>query len=103
MLQDQTGAIIESDRQIIQQDDQGYGTITLQGRWVSDTSGKVEVRLVSEDTAVAATSAMDWQVAATGADMRWSISLTHIIDPDTAPMDLERYIPMLGIHGFVVE
>ena len=50
----------------------------LGGRWKFDGEGKVEVRLVWEDTGVAVTSGMDWQVASTKDDGTWGAVLEKI-------------------------
>ena len=54
-MTENTGAIIDqgpSDWQIIQQDQAGLAAISLQGRWVHPEPGRVEVRLVREESAV---------------------------------------------------
>ncbi len=81
MADDQVGAIIErgpSDWQIFQQDSHGVGVIAVGGRWVSATPGRVEVRLVFEDTGVAVTAALDWQAADTEAGGQWSATLEGV-------------------------
>jgi len=78
MKQDQVGAIIESglsDWQIVQQDANGLGTITLQGRWVSEQPGVVEVRVVDGNTGVAVNRTLDWQPVEMLADNAWQITL----------------------------
>jgi sialate O-acetylesterase len=81
MIENQTGALIEvgpSDWQIIQQDADGFASIELSGRWAGDVPGKVEVRLVAEDTAVAANAALDWQPAETRPDHTWAATLRRV-------------------------
>jgi sialate O-acetylesterase len=81
MEQGQIGAIIESgpsDWQIIQQDARGLGAIMLRGRWVSDLPGRVEVRLVSEDTAVPVSASLDWQPAPTLPDGTWAALVERV-------------------------
>ena len=56
-MEEQIGVIIEqgpADWQIVQQDERGEGRIVLGGKWKFETPGQVEVRLVWEDTGVAA-------------------------------------------------
>ncbi len=77
-MSENTGAIIDqgpSDWQIIQQDREGFGAIFLKGRWVHTDPGRVEVRLVREDTGAAA---LDWQPAATSAEGTWSAELRRV-------------------------
>jgi hypothetical protein len=60
------GAMIESgvsDWQIFQQDPTGHADIRLGGRWVLDKPGKVELRLVDQDTGTAIASGLDWHPA----------------------------------------
>jgi hypothetical protein len=81
MVQDQTGAIIESgpdEWQIAQQDEHGLGRFALRGRWAGDTPGKVELRLVYEDTGVPVNTALDWHQAATRDDHTWSAVLDSV-------------------------
>ncbi|MCC7261561.1 MAG: sialate O-acetylesterase [Candidatus Latescibacteria bacterium] len=77
-MTENTGAIIDqgpSDWQIIQQDQAGLGAISLRGRWVHPEPGRVEVRLVREDTGIAV---RDWQPAQTAAEGTWSAELAQI-------------------------
>jgi hypothetical protein len=77
---EQIGAIIEEgpeDWQIVQQMN-GVGRMELGGRWKFDGEGKIEVRLVWEDTGVAVTSGLDWQVATTKDDGMWGAVLEKI-------------------------
>ncbi|MDE0966111.1 MAG: hypothetical protein OSB73_23545 [Candidatus Latescibacteria bacterium] len=77
---EQIGAMIEEgpeDWQIVQQMN-GVGRMELGGRWKFDSEGKVEVRLVWEDTGVAVTSGLDWQVANTKDDGTWGAVLENI-------------------------
>lgn len=77
-MSENTGALIEQgpvDWQIIQQDREGCGALSLKGRWNHPDPGKVEVRLVREDTGVAT---LDWQPATTTPDHTWSAELHHI-------------------------
>jgi hypothetical protein len=81
MAQDQVGVILESglsDWQILQQDEHGNAAISLQGRWVSETPGTVEVRLVFEDTGVAVSAVLDWHAVETHADHTWSAMLPRV-------------------------
>ena len=84
MRSDQFGVTIESglsDWQIIQQDGQGFGHVTLNGYWQSDASGgpgTVEVRVVAQDTGVIASGDTDWQRATTNLDGTWQITLDRI-------------------------
>ncbi len=78
MVGEQIGAIIEtgpSDWQIVQQNAEGWGEFALGGRWVAGTAGRVEVRLVFEDTSVPVSRALDWQAAETLPDGRWTARL----------------------------
>ena len=77
-MTENTGALIDqgpSDWQILQQDASGHGTIALKGRWVHTDSGRVEVRLVREDTGIAV---RDWQPAQTAPEGTWTAQLTQI-------------------------
>jgi sialate O-acetylesterase len=80
----QIGAIIDdgpSDWQIIQQDARGFGRIALRGRWTPDATnaaGRVEARLVVQDTGTAVSRDTDWQPADTHADGSWSHTFTRI-------------------------
>jgi hypothetical protein len=79
MAEPQVGAIIESgpsDWQIVQQGRDGRGVIPLSGRWVHPETGRVEVRLVFEDTGVAVSRSLDWQPAETRPDGTWSACLS---------------------------
>jgi hypothetical protein len=81
MADNQMGAIITNgpkDWQIVQQDSQGFGTITVGGRWVSEPKGKVEIRLAFEDTGTSVNHGLDWQPALTTPDGQWSATLTRI-------------------------
>lgn len=81
MSNDQIGVILESgptDWQIVQQDENGFGKFSLSGRWVSDSEGKVEIRLVYEDTAVPVNSTLDWQEVKTLPDGTWSGTLENV-------------------------
>ena len=77
---EQIGAIIEEgpeDWQIVQQED-GVGRMELKGRWEFESAGKVEVRLVWEDTGVAVSSGLDWQDVGTKDDGTWETVLDNI-------------------------
>ena len=81
MAQDQVGAIIEtgpSEWQIVQQDERGVGQFLLRGRWVSETPGRVELRLVSEDSGIAVNAALDWHVAEMLPDHTWSATVENV-------------------------
>lgn len=78
----QIGAVIDSglmDWQIVQQDEQGYGTIMLRGRWFPDAmlpgTGNVHVRIVSEATGAAVSQALEWAAADTRDDGTWAAEL----------------------------
>jgi hypothetical protein len=78
---DQTGASIESgpsDWQIVQQDEQGFASMELTGRWVGETPGRVQLRLVREDNSLPVTSALDWSDARTMANGTWKAALKKI-------------------------
>ncbi|MBM3277619.1 MAG: sialate O-acetylesterase [Candidatus Handelsmanbacteria bacterium] len=77
-MTENTGALIDqgpSDWQIVQQDDSGQGALSLSGRWVHPEPGRVEVRLVREDTGIAVCG---WQPAQTSPDHTWSAQLSQI-------------------------
>lgn len=81
MLQNTVGVILDtgiSDWQIIQRGTTGTGSISLAGKWLSDVPGRVQVRLVSEDTSVAVSRNLDWQAVDTRPDHTWSAELTAI-------------------------
>ena len=81
MVIDNTGAIIEqgpTDWQIVQQNESGCADISLTGRWVSDVEGRVEVRLVHEDTGLAVSRSLDWHAAHTQSDGTWSATLVGV-------------------------
>lgn len=79
----QVGALIEAglvDWQILQQDANGFATVTLHGRWQADEAAAnhpcvVEVRVVAGDTGVAVSRELDWRVAATTKDGDWQMTL----------------------------
>jgi len=80
-MTDQVGAILDegpSDWQIVQQDTRGLADIALRGRWAGVPKGRVQVRLVFEDTGVAVTHSLDWQDAVTAPDGTWSATLKDI-------------------------
>ena len=80
-MDNQTGAIIEQgpeDWQILQQDESGNGRIELGGRWKHEIPGRVELRLVWEDTGVAVAAGLDWQAARTGDDGTWKAVLESV-------------------------
>ncbi len=81
MSVNQVGAIIEQgaeDWQLIQQDDDGLGAVALAGRWVSESPGRVEVRLVLEDSGVAISRSLDWHAAETAGDGTWSARIEGV-------------------------
>jgi sialate O-acetylesterase len=81
MTQNQTGAIIDvgpGDWQIVQQDASGIGRFELRGHWVSDAGGRVQARLVYEDTGTAVNAALDWRAAETRPDHTWSAVLEGV-------------------------
>ncbi len=81
MSDEQIGVILTEgpeDWQIVQQDGEGVGQIVLAGRWLSETTGQVEVRLAWESTGAPVTAALDWSPAETEADGRWSATLANI-------------------------
>jgi len=81
MPDSQVGAVIETGAdhwQILQRNAEGSGAIELAGRWVAETRGRVEVRLVTEDTGVAVSRALDWHAADTRPDHTWAATLDAI-------------------------
>jgi len=81
MPDDQTGAILEhgpTDWQVLQQDEHGFATLDLAGRWHGETPGTVEVRLAFEETGVAVARHLDWRPAETRPDGTWSATLERI-------------------------
>jgi hypothetical protein len=81
MAEEQVGAIIVaglSDWQILQRDAKGFGEISLQGRWVGDPAGRVEVRLVYEETGAPVDAALDWREADTSREGHWTAKLERI-------------------------
>ncbi len=101
MSTEQTGAIIESgpsDWQIVQQDGQGFATIELSGRWVGETPGRVQLRLVGEDNSLPVTTALDWSDAETITGGTWKATLRKI--PAGGLYRLEtRYNPESNLAG----
>jgi hypothetical protein len=101
MNTDQTGAIIDSgpsDWQIVQQDEHGVASIELSGRWVGETPGRVQLRLVREDNSVPVTPALDWRDAKTMTDGTWKATLKKI--PAGGLYRLEtRYNPKSNLQG----
>ena len=78
MSEKQIGVIIESglaDWQILQQDADGFASLSLKGSWVSDQTGVVEVRVAAADTAVPLSRETDWRAATTEENGRWHITL----------------------------
>jgi len=68
-----------SDWQIIQRDADGWGQLALAGRWVCEEPGRVEVRLVEQDTGTALSQRLDWAPAAeTRPDGTWAATLSQI-------------------------
>ncbi|MCL4506292.1 MAG: sialate O-acetylesterase [Chloroflexi bacterium] len=81
MPQNEVGVILDagiSDWQVMQQDATGTGQMSLAGSWISDTPGRVQVRLASEETSVAANRNLDWQFVDTRSDHTWAAELTGI-------------------------
>jgi len=81
MSDDQTGAIIEagpSDWQIVQQDEHGCANIAVEGRWVGEAGGRVQLRLVREDNSVPVTPGLDWHDAKTAANGSWKAVLKRV-------------------------
>jgi hypothetical protein len=77
-LAEQIGVILESgleDWRILQQDETGHGTLVLRGRWVGDPAGRVECRIVYEETGAAPDRSLDWREAATSPDGTWSAEI----------------------------
>lgn len=73
-MSDEIGVIVEeglSDWQIVQQDE-GIGVVRLQGRWIAQVKGEVEVRVAMEDTGI---SVVDWAKAETREDGHWQAVL----------------------------
>ena len=75
------GVLIESgldDWQIVQRDARGFGLFSLQGRVVSPARGKVEVRVVAEDTGIPVTKDHDWKEARMIGTDRWKAEISRI-------------------------
>ncbi|HVF09901.1 MAG TPA: sialate O-acetylesterase [Abditibacteriaceae bacterium] len=101
MASEQVGAIIESgpcDWQIVQRDEQGFGTMEVAGRWVGAARGKVQLRLVGEANSLPVTPNLDWQDAKTNVDGTWRATLKQI--PSGGLYRLEtRYNPQGNLAG----
>ncbi|MHB1295028.1 MAG: sialate O-acetylesterase [Anaerolineae bacterium] len=67
-----------TDWQVLQQDAQGLAALTLSGGWAGEPGGKVQVRLVREDTATPVGANLDWQDTQTTPDGTWSHILAGI-------------------------
>jgi sialate O-acetylesterase len=75
-MSEQVGAIIEAgldDWQIVQQDEQGVGTVDLKGRWVGAPDCEVEIRVAAADTGV---SVVDWRAADVHKNGTWTAALS---------------------------
>lgn len=80
-MSDQVGAIIEggpTDWTIVQQDAAGIGHFAVQGRWVGQAPGRVEVRLVHEALGAAVSRELDWRPAETSSDGTWRTVLESV-------------------------
>ena len=78
---EQVGVVLTQgpmDWQIVQQDEHGHGRLEIGGRWAIDVPGRVEVRLVREDTSAPVSASLDWQGAETRDDGTWSATLESI-------------------------
>jgi len=78
MTGDEIGAVIDSglvDWQIVQQNEHGYGTIALHGRWFGDAmlpgTGAVQVRVLLEATGAPLSRVLDWASVKTTDDGAW--------------------------------
>ena len=82
MSVDQVGVIIESgasDWQVFQRDERGLGTIKVAGSWKDEMAeGRVEVRLIHEDSSLSIGEAQDWRFVRTTKDGRWSATIKDI-------------------------
>ncbi len=105
MAVQQIGAVIDEglvDWQIVQQNEQGFGTIRLHGRWFPDATlpgkGVVQVRVVSEATGAAVSRALEWATVDTHDDGTWDATLsvpvgglyrveTHYVPPGTLALE----------------
>lgn len=96
------GAFIRSgatDWQLLQQDARGRGRLNLAGEWAPKEGiglpgggGKVEWRLVSEETGAPLNSSLTWNSAETAPDGKWRAEIPEI--PAGGPYRLEtRYNP----------
>lgn len=78
------GVLIDSgveSWQVVQQDPDGFGTLSLRGRWIAPQEGKrfrVFVRLVSETTGAAVRQGLDWTPASTARNGSWRLDLAGI-------------------------
>jgi sialate O-acetylesterase len=101
MVRDQVGAIIElgpSDWQILQQNEAGVTNIQLQGSWIGEAGGQVQVRLVLEATGQPVRQHLDWLTATTNTDGTWRGELNQI--PAGGLYRLEtRYNPKGNLAG----
>ncbi len=82
MTGDEIGAVIDSglvDWQIFQQNEHGYGTIALHGRWFGDAmlpgTGAVQVRVLLEATGAPLSRVLDWAPVKTTDDGAWEARL----------------------------
>ncbi len=82
MTGDEIGAVIDSglvDWQIVQQNEHGYGTIALRGRWFGDAmlpgTGAVQVRVLLEATGAPLSRVLDWAPVKTTDDGAWEARL----------------------------
>jgi sialate O-acetylesterase len=101
MESEQVGAIIEEgplDWQILQMGEGGFGKFSLNGRWVGDAPGRVEVRLVEEATGLPLSKELDWFAADTFPNGTWAVEMEKI--PAGGLYRLEtRYHPQAILTG----
>ncbi len=99
---DVCGVVIDrgvSDWQIFQQNSNGTADISVSGRWGGAPQGKVEVRIVREDTSDVPALHLNWQKVSTRADGSWSAVIrdvpagglyrleTHLKTDDKVPVE----------------
>jgi sialate O-acetylesterase len=75
------GVLIDSgleDWQIVQRDTSGKGRFMVRGRVVAEAEGKVEVRVVGEDTGRPVTKRLDWRRAMMTGKRTWRAEISGI-------------------------
>ncbi|MHB9034659.1 MAG: sialate O-acetylesterase, partial [Anaerolineae bacterium] len=101
MARDPIGVLIEQgleDWQILQRNEAGAADITVSGHWIGEANSRVQIRLVSEATGQAVTSALDWQTVTANSDGSWTGTL-HAV-PAGGLYRLEtRLNPLSNIAG----